>query len=83
MLPWYVGEFKPKTSNDNFEAANEVLITAETLMIEKRRFERINNLITYKLYMKNEDFPESREIFLYGFKRIETDKVDNYILIGD
>ena len=37
MLPWYIGEYKRKTSIVNFEAAKEVLITAEKTMIEKRR----------------------------------------------
>ena len=32
--------------------------------------------------MKNEDFPENKEILYFGFKQIKTDKIDNYILIG-
>ena len=35
-----------------------------------------------KSYMKNEDVPEHKEIFVYGFKHVKTDKVDNYILTG-
>ena len=33
-------------------------------------------------YTKYEDIPENKEIFVYGFKDIQTDKVENYILIG-
>ena len=32
--------------------------------------------------MKHEDVPENKEIFVYGFKHIKTDKIDSYILIG-
>ena len=34
-----------------------------------------------KSYIKNEDFPENKEIYIYSFKHVKTDKVDNYILI--
>ena len=51
-------------------------------MIEKRRFERMNDLITCKSYIKYEDIPENKEIFIYGLKHIKTDKIDNFILIG-
>ena len=34
----------------------------------------------YKSYLKNEDFPENEEIFVYGFKHVKTDKVDNHII---
>ena len=51
-------------------------------MIEKRRFERLYNAIETMTYTKNEDIPENKEIFIYGFKHVKTDKIDNYILIG-
>ena len=51
-------------------------------MVEQRRIERINVMITYKSYIKYEDIPENKEIFVYGYKHIKTDKIDNYILIG-
>ena len=51
-------------------------------MVENRRFERINILIACKSYIKNEEFSENKEIFIYGMKHIKTDKVDNYILFG-
>ena len=51
-------------------------------MVEKRRFERINDMITYKSYIKYEDISENKEIFIYGLKHVITDKIDNYILIG-
>ena len=35
-----------------------------------------------KLCIKNEDISENKEIFIYGFKHVKTDKVDNYIIIG-
>ena len=34
-----------------------------------------------KLYIKNEDNPENKENFFYGFKHVKTDIVNNYILI--
>ena len=36
----------------------------------------------FKSYIKYEDIPENKEIFIYSFKPVQTDKVDNYILIG-
>ena len=35
-----------------------------------------------KSYMKNEDFPENKELIIYGFKHIKTDKIDNFIITG-
>ena len=35
-----------------------------------------------KSYTKNEDIPENKEIFVYSFKHVKMDKVNNYILIG-
>ena len=32
--------------------------------------------------MKNEDVPENKEIFVYGFRHIKTGKIDKYIIIG-
>ena len=51
-------------------------------MIEKRRFERIYIAIESMTYTKYEDISENKEIFIYGFKHVKTDKIDNYILIG-
>ena len=39
-------------------------------------------MIACNSYKKKEEIPENKEIFLYGFKNIKKDKVDNYILIG-
>ena len=36
----------------------------------------------HKSYTKNEDIPENKEIFVYGFKHVKTEKIDKYILIG-
>ena len=59
LLPWYVGEYKPRTSNMNFEGAKEVPIIAEKPKIETIFFERINNSITCISYIKIENFREN------------------------
>ena len=33
------------------------------------------------MYIKNEDIPENKEILIYGFKHVITDKIGNYISI--
>ena len=38
-------------------------------------------MATCKCYNKYEDIPENKELFIYGFKHIKTDKIDNFILI--
>ena len=50
--------------------------------VVKGRFERIYNMMDCNSYIKNEDVPENKEISLHGFKHVETDKIDNYILLG-
>ena len=82
MLPHYVGKYEPKKNNIDFESAKEILVKEVYRMVEKRRFERINDIMEYKSYIKYEDIPENKEIFIYGFKRVKTDKIDNHILIG-
>ena len=82
MLPYYVGKYEAKQNNINFESAKDVLMKEDYKMIEQRRIERINVMITNKSYIKYEDIPENKEIFVYGYKHIKTDKIDNYILIG-
>ena len=82
MLPHYVGKYEPKKNNIDFESAKEILMKEDYKMVEKRRFERINDIMEYKSYIKYEDIPENKEIFIYGFKHVKTDKIDNYILIG-
>ena len=51
-------------------------------MIDKRRFQKINNTIACKSYMKQGDVPENKDTFVYGFEHIETDKTDNHILVA-
>ena len=51
-------------------------------MFVKRRFERIYNAIETITYTKYENDPQNKEIFVYGFKHVKTDKIDNYKLIG-
>ena len=51
-------------------------------MVVKRRFEGIYNARKTMTDTKYEDIPEKKEIFIYGFKQIKTDKSDNNLLIG-
>ena len=48
----------------------------------KRRFERKNNMLECKTYIETQDISENKEIYVYGFKYIKTDKIDKFILIG-
>ena len=82
MLPHYEGEYKPKQSNIDFESARDFLMEEVYKMLVKRHFERLYNMMECKPYIKSEDFPENKEIFVYGFKHGKTGKIDNYILIG-
>ena len=81
MIPHYIGEYKPELNFIVFESARDSLMEGDDKLIVKRGFERINNMIERKSYMKNED-PENKEFFSYRFKHKKTDKVYNYILIG-
>ena len=81
MLPHYVGKYEPKQNNIDFESAKNILMEEDDKMIKQRRFERINDMISYKSYIKYEDISENKEIFIYGFNHVKTDKIDNYILI--
>ena len=47
VLPHYVGKYEPKQNNIDFETAKELLMKEDYKMVEKRRFERINDMITY------------------------------------
>ena len=83
MLPHYVGRYEPTQNNIDFESAKEILMKEDNKMVIKRRFERIRNMmLDCKSYTKNEDIPENKEIFVYSFKHVKTEKIDNYILIG-
>ena len=83
MLPHYVGKYEPKQNNIDFESAKNILMEEDNKMIKQRRFERIYNMMMdFKTYIKYEDLPENKEIFIYSFKPVKTDKVDNYILIA-
>ena len=81
MLPYYEGKYEYRQNKFDFEFAKEVLMSFEKPMIENRRFERRDDMIACKLYIKNEDVSENKEISIYGFKH-NTDKIDSYILIG-
>ena len=82
MLLYYEGEYKPRQNIIDFESGKEILMKENYKMVVKRGFERINNMMECKMYIKNEDVSENKEIFIYGFKHVKTDKVDNYIIIG-
>ena len=83
MLPHYVGKYEPKQNNIDFESAKKILMKEDDKMVVKRRFERIYNMMMdFKSYIKYEVIPENKEIFIYSFEPVKTDKVDNYILIG-
>ena len=81
MLPHYVGKYEPKQNNIDFESAKDILMKEDEKMVVKRRFERIYNMmLDFKSYIKYEDIPENKEIFIYSFKPVQTNKVENYIL---
>ena len=83
MLPYYIGNYEPIQNNIDFETAKNILMEEDNKMIKQRRFERIYNMmLDFKTYIKYEDIPENKEIFIYSFKPVKTDKVDNYILIA-
>ena len=80
MLPWYLRDYTPRTSVIPFQTAKEVLMIAEKETIDERRSERLSNMIAHKSYLKHEDVPENKEIFVYGVKHIKTDKIDKFFL---
>ena len=82
MLPHYESGYEPKQNIIDLESAREFLMEREYKMIMKRRSERICNKMQCKLYMKNEDIPGNKEIFVYGFKHIKTDKFEKNVIIG-
>ena len=82
MLPHYESKYEPKQKTIDFESARKILIKEDVEMVEKRRIERINDMITCKSYNKYENITENEEIFIYGFKHVKTDEIDNYVLIG-
>ena len=59
MLPYYEGVYEPKQNIIDFESAREILMKEDYKIVEKRRFERINDMITCKSYIKYEDIPEN------------------------
>ena len=83
MLPHYVGKYEHKQNNIDFDSAKDILMKEDDKMVVKRRFERIYNMMMdFKSNIKNEDIPENKEIFIYSFKPVQTNKVENYILIA-
>ena len=82
MLPRYEGVYKAKQIIIDFEPARENLMKEDYKKVVKRRFKKLNIMMGCKSYIENEDLPENKEIFVYGFKHVKTDKIDNYILTG-
>ena len=83
MLHYYEGKYETRQNTIEFESAKEILMKEDYKMVVQRRLERVfNMMMDCKSYTKNEDIPENKEIFVYSFKHVKTDKVDNYILIG-
>ena len=83
MLPYYTGEYDPKQNNIDFESAKDSLMKEDNKMLIQRRFERIiNMMLDFKWYIKYEDIPGNKEIIIYSFKPVQTNKVENYILIA-
>ena len=81
MLPHYKGVYEPKQNNIDFETAKNILMGEDDKMVVKRRFERIYNMMMdFKSYIKYEDILENKEIFIFSFKPVQTNKVENYIL---
>ena len=65
MLPQNEGKFEPTENNIDFESAREIFMKEDDKMVVKRRFERINNMMECESYIKNDDIPENKEIFLW------------------
>ena len=80
-LHHYEGKYEPRQNNVDFESAREIVINEGYKMFVKTRIEWIYNLMERKSYIKNEDIPQNKE-FIYAFKHVKTDEVDNKILIG-
>ena len=82
LLPYFDGKYETKQNKSAFESVRKDLMKEDGKMVLTRRFERIYKMMDCKSYTKIEDNPENKEIFIYGFKNIKTDKFDTYILIG-
>ena len=69
MIPHYESKSEPRQNIIDFESAKEILMKGDDKTVVKTRFERNINVIAFKSYFKNEDFPENKKIFIYGFNR--------------
>ena len=65
MLPHYEGVYEPKQNHTDLESTREILMKKDFKMVVKRRFERINNMMEYKSYIKNEDNSENKEKLIF------------------
>ena len=80
--PFYISEYEPNRYKVDFEGAREILRKQDDKMVVKRRFEGIYSMMDCKPFMKSEDIPQNREIFIHRFKHIKTHKVGNCIILG-
>ena len=76
MLPHCMGEFKLRQNINDFESAREISMKEDDKTVVRRRFERIYNEIESKSNMKHKEVLQNNEIFIYGFKRKKTDKIE-------
>ena len=77
-----MGENEPRQNIIDFEPAGKILMKEGDKKVLKTQFESPNKMMYSKSYIKHEDVPENKETFIYGFKHIQTDKIDSFILIG-
>ena len=75
-LPYYISKYEPMQNNTDFESARVFLMKEDYKMLEKRRFGRISDMMTSKSYNKYQDIPENKEIFIYGFNHVKTNKIE-------
>ena len=81
-LTYYESEYEPRQTNLDFDTEREILVKENDKTFAERRFERINNMVAAKACINKKDLLENKKIFIYGFKHIKTDKIDNYIFFG-
>ena len=67
----YEGKFEPGQNIIDFECAREILMIKDDKMVVKIRFERINDMMECKSFVKNEVIPENKEMFVYGFSKLK------------
>ena len=74
MLLHYLGEIGHKQSNIHFESSGGILMKEDGKMVEKRRFERVFNMMERNSYLKSEEILEIKKIFVYVVKHPKSEK---------